>query len=383
MKRFTAIEGLRGWLAWTVVFSHITQTVNVWPDGIGPRLAHAGGYAVAIFIMVSGFVIAHLVTERPEPYGRYLLRRFMRIFPLFAVTCIVGYYTDPLYEAAVSAAPWVDDQGFLLPQTLKTLVQSEREFFWAHAVAHLTMLHGAISSNLLPLSLYAFNGPGWSLSLEWQFYLIAPAVIMMARDRSKLIWLCLIVLLLEITFEHGLFGKFEQPSFLPGAGRFFALGIASRLSYPMLAGKLRYPLTILLIALMMVPLSEQLLPYIVWLIVMVGLSLDEEKSLFTRAYRCLLESRAATYFGARSYSVYLSHFSATAICLRLWLWLFPSATKLATLFGLTAMMIPVVMIASELLYRGIELPGIALGARLARRVKKGALGTKYASAPSK
>ena len=77
------------------------------------------------------------------------------------------------------------------------------------------MLHGAISSNLLPDSPLRFNLPAWSISLEWQFYLIAPAVIMIARRHGAIIWFALLIALLEIAFRHGLFGKFDSPSFLP------------------------------------------------------------------------------------------------------------------------------------------------------------------------
>ena len=43
-----------------------------------------------------------------------------------------------------------------------------------HIPLHLTLLHGVVPEKLLPSSATAFLGPAWSLSLEWQFYLIAP-----------------------------------------------------------------------------------------------------------------------------------------------------------------------------------------------------------------
>src|ERR1700746_1845719 len=92
MKKFVAIEGLRGWLAWAVVVCHLVQTSDLYAMGLGPALVQVGLFSVLIFIIVSGFVITHLTIERPEPYGTYLVRRFMRIFPLFAVTCIIGFF---------------------------------------------------------------------------------------------------------------------------------------------------------------------------------------------------------------------------------------------------------------------------------------------------
>ena len=55
-----------------------------------------------VFIILSGFVITHLVIERPESYPAYLTRRFMRIFPVFAVTCFVGYFANDLQAALIS-----------------------------------------------------------------------------------------------------------------------------------------------------------------------------------------------------------------------------------------------------------------------------------------
>jgi peptidoglycan/LPS O-acetylase OafA/YrhL len=62
MKRFIAIEGLRGWLAWAVVFSHLTQTSGIYAKGFGPA---PGNFAVLVFIMVSGFR-AWIVASTPE-----------------------------------------------------------------------------------------------------------------------------------------------------------------------------------------------------------------------------------------------------------------------------------------------------------------------------
>ena len=41
-KRFNAIEGLRGWLAWTVVLSHVVQVSNIIAKGVGPMMVRTG-----------------------------------------------------------------------------------------------------------------------------------------------------------------------------------------------------------------------------------------------------------------------------------------------------------------------------------------------------
>jgi peptidoglycan/LPS O-acetylase OafA/YrhL len=217
MKRFAAIEGLRGWLAWTVVVGHIALTSHV-------KGSRAADYGVLAFIVISGFVITHLILERREPYGVYIYRRFMRIFPLFIATCIIGYFTTPLFVEATSKLPWRNDIWFWAHEET---VKQQLANFWPHAIAHLSMLHGAISSNALPWSSLMFNSPAWSLSLEWQFYLVAPFCLLAIRKFSWAIAALVVTIALYLRGDH--FGRFEVRSLLFLAGPFFAAGIAARI----------------------------------------------------------------------------------------------------------------------------------------------------------
>ena len=160
MKRFVAIEGLRAWLAWTVVISHVARITNIYAYGVGRELSKAGDKAVLIFIVISGFVITHLLLSKQEPYAIYITRRFFRTFPLFAVTCFVGYFAAKLLAQAIVNLPWGNEEFFT--KGVIPVVESTEAFFWEHTIAHATMLHGALSTAALPASPYAFNGPGWS-----------------------------------------------------------------------------------------------------------------------------------------------------------------------------------------------------------------------------
>ncbi len=364
MKKFAAIEGLRGWLAWAVVLSHLAYFSNLSLKGLGPALKAAGLPAVLVFLMISGFVITHLVIERPEPYGIYLLRRFMRIFPLFAVTCVIGFLTSDLQANLLSRGSGSGDPQFTA--LLADIARSNHDFFLPHFLAHATMLHGAISNTVLPFSQYAFNMPAWSLSLEWQFYLVAPAIVIVARWPRAMIWVAMMIAVAEIAFQHRFFGSFEQPSFLLAVAGYFAVGVASRLAYPSIAGTIRHPAAILSIVIVLLPLLDGWgVPLLIWGSILTGLALhpSAKTSLFARIYRVALESRAAAYFGSRSYSTYLCHLQIISICYWLWLFLFSTAP---TFLGLSVLTVPLTIIAAELLYRWVERPGIALGSRLAR-----------------
>lgn len=373
VQKFAAIEGLRGWLAWGVVLSHLVAISGIYLSGLGPRLITLGGYWVLLFVVISGFVITHLIVGKPEPYGAYLIRRFLRIFPLFAVSCVVGFFTNDILANALAHAPWAHGQPFAdttLP-LYTGIAFSNHAYLWQNILAHITMLHGAISNAVLPHSQYALNSPAWSLSLEWQFYLVAPFVIALAQGHKGIVWLASAFALLGIAYNFGWLGSFESTSFIAGASAWFALGIASRLLYPVIAGRVRHPAIILAICIALIPLGLDVAKVLVWVLVMTGLALDSserETGWFSWLYKRALESGTATYFGSRSYSTYLCHMPILSICFSLWLDKFPASSSAATLIGVSAMSVPIILVASEFLYRFVERPGIALGSLLAQRI---------------
>jgi peptidoglycan/LPS O-acetylase OafA/YrhL len=359
-KRFGAIEGLRAYLAWTVVFSHLAQITNIYAFGLGPALQAAGSVAVLVFMIVSGFVITHLLIERREPYGPYLFRRFMRIFPVFAVTCAIGYFTTKLGADAVARVPWAADPDFSTRALYGEIALSTYDHFWPNLLAHAGMLHGLISGNILNDGFYAFNGPAWSLSVEWQFYLLAPALLVFAR-RARPITPAAIVAFITVLSSFGVFGGFPKPSNIMAAAGYFAIGMASRLVLPHL--QLKHAEIVLAVLIVSLPLSHDGIALPIWGIVMISLLSKDFDAIFSG----ILKNRVALYLGTRSYSTYLIHFPLISAALWLWLEKFPAASKTMTLIGLSLIVLPITAILSVVLYRCIEAPGIAFAAWIARQ----------------
>jgi peptidoglycan/LPS O-acetylase OafA/YrhL len=376
MRKFLAIEGLRGWLAWAVVLAHLAYSSGIYTGAIGQALGRGAYLAVLLFVIVSGFVITHLIVERPEPYGAYLIRRFMRIFPIFAVTCVLGYFTYDLEADTLLKVSYAAEPAFNYGSAVAEIADSDHRFLWRHAIAHLFMLHGAINNRLLPFSEEAFNAPAWSLSLEWQFYLIAPFAVLVAQRRKGLLQAALVLCLVEIAMRKGSFGEFTYPSFLPAAVGYFAVGIASRLAYPRIPDAVRDPRIFLSLGLVLLPLiGDESKPIVAWIIVVLGLERAQAASgdLFSQWFGRTLESRPAQFIGSRSYSTYLCHMPIIAICHRVWLAAAPHATSTATFLALFLMTVPLTVLLSELLYRGVERPGIVLGSMIAESIKSRAL----------
>jgi len=375
MKRFQAIEGLRGVLAWAVVFSHLVYFANIYRHGFGGWIAHLGRPSVLIFIIVSGFVITHVIIERPESYRTYLTRRFMRIFPLFAVTSAVGYLASDLQVFTLTHVVYGGDPDFDFVSMVTGIASSNHQNLLPHVLAHVTMLHGAISDDVLPFSAYAFNIPAWSISLEWQFYLLAPFILMVVMRRRFLVPAAILLAVVAVAYRAGLFGHFYQPSFLPAASTYFAVGIVCRLVYPLVAGSMPYALgiaavvTIMLLPIATVPTACVLL----WMLVYLGLIVGRDgapESLYAQLHRTLWENPVLLYFGSRSYSIYLAHIPVIALCHFVWMNLKPTAGPLETFVALSLMTVPALIAVAELLHRGIERPGIEFGSRIARRLNR-------------
>jgi peptidoglycan/LPS O-acetylase OafA/YrhL len=205
--RFNSIEGLRGWLACLVMINHIGYVSNLPPSILEYLTSIGGANAVRVFMIISGFVIFHLLIEKQEPYPAYLIRRFMRLFPLFAISCIGGYIVSLV---TVPAGVIGADTPFYAET--RDIAVATGQWLGAHIFGHATMLHGIVSHNVLPWSEYAFNVPGWSISLEWQFYLVAPVMLLALRFPLSAIAMTIGIVVGHYAIKH--VGFYHQQSML-------------------------------------------------------------------------------------------------------------------------------------------------------------------------
>lgn len=80
MKRLPTLDGLRGVLACGVLWHHAFEQ-NV-------TLHYLSQAAVAMFFVISGSV---LTRSWERPFGHFLVRRFLRLWPVYAVCMAAGY----------------------------------------------------------------------------------------------------------------------------------------------------------------------------------------------------------------------------------------------------------------------------------------------------
>src|ERR1700754_4258363 len=174
LKKLEEMDVLRGFAATWVYLSHVAFLAGLKDArGLVGIVAH-GGNAVTVFIMISGFAIASSLMHSKANYGEYMARRALRIYPVYLIALILGIATSALYPPLLHDLPWVaqDDIARIDARTALETTQ-----MWPLVTSHLVMMHGAIPDPLLYGASLTYNSPLWSLSLEWQFYLLAPAIL--------------------------------------------------------------------------------------------------------------------------------------------------------------------------------------------------------------
>ncbi len=367
MQHFRSLDGVRGWLAWSVLVYHmiILSAADQWSH----LLTFAdilGQVAVPCFIIISGFVITHLLLEKRERYLPYITRRFLRIYPLYFCCLALGILATYLHFAAFADHPW----GNYVPQPdilNAELAGSHGSALAWHLLAHVTMAHGLISNNILPASQFMFLGPAWSLSLEWQFYMLAPLLVFWLRTQWGKIILPLVTVAAFAAYQKGWFGTFYDPSLLPGAGLYFAAGIATRLMYPRLPTLSAYPAASVIIVGGLVIMARPLLPFFLWSVFIIWLRVEHPSDAVSRCIdRCLdasFNSNVARYLGTRSYSTYLVH--EPIIHILVYVCVKQFALGIAATVGVVFITVPIITLAASiLLYKYVEAPCIAFGKRL-------------------
>ena len=366
-KRIGEFDGLRCFLSWWVVLDHILLSSGFRYETLPPvvRILTRGDYPVDVFIMLSGFVITRLLAEKHEEFSIFICRRFLRLFPVFAVTLLLALLFRPLLGFILKAG-WPKD-----PVTLQHAVinwRDEAQHFWGHLAAHLPMLHGIVPNNVLPSSAVALLGPAWSISLEWQYYLVAPLLALICRKFGPMGWFVLttasILSLLVLTPTMN--SLFPIPSFLPQKLLLFLVGGSCYWIFVEVAGIHKNLPWLLFFFVTPAALWFTLsIPLAVWTATFALILADREARGLSK-FRALLALPWIQRLGEISYSTYLAHVSCIWLAQSCILVLAPWVDRRGMLLGLLFAAPPLTFLVSELLFRFVERPGIRLGRRLTR-----------------
>jgi peptidoglycan/LPS O-acetylase OafA/YrhL len=361
--RVTELDGLRGVLAWTVVASHILL-VSGWYDPLVRRFEVLGDVpesAVDVFMILSGFAITHVLILRPR-LDTYVVRRACRIIPAYYVALTLGIlFNNMAADNLRRLPPGTIGAGYV------PIFEVGDARMWLDAPLHFLFLHGLIPTTLLPALPYTLLGVAWSLSLEFQFYVIAPALIGLCRRWRWILGLVIVAVLVATLFAGKMMALFSN-AFLPAKALFFLVGALSYFALERRGSGVRAWILCLSLNTALCAFwwfgtgrhYEALLGPFIWAVMIVAIRFN-----YLGPLRTFLNSRPLQFLGRISYSTYLFH--APVIFLlqaAIWRWLNPSSTR-GLLFWTTSIGIPAIFLVSWLSWRGIEQPFQRLGRRYA------------------
>ncbi|HEY2614281.1 MAG TPA: acyltransferase [Chthoniobacterales bacterium] len=358
--RIPELDGLRGILAWTVVWTHIL-ICSGWsgPNWRGHNvLNETAEAAVDVFMLLSGFAITRLLLVEHKSFSQYLWGRFCRIVPAYWVALAAGIALNGWLAANFRhLPPTPETQGFA---AICDLAASRP---WTDGILHFLLLQGLAPSAQLPGEPYTFLGVAWSLSLEWQFYCVAPlALILATRVRWGFAILALLAGATALFCQH-LMLAFSN-AFLPPKSAFFLVGAVSYVAVIQNKKNDRAIFWLLgscgALAILWLIGSHKLIeavpPPLIWALVLIAVRFRCFDNL-----RSLLDSQPLQYLGRVSYSTYLFHVPViTVVQTAIWRWIRPASQT--QLFWATAVMaIWGTLIVSEVAWRFIERPFQRLG----------------------
>ncbi len=357
--RLRCLDGLRGLLATHVLIGHLMPLAAVPAAVAWLRLPFLHGQAaVDVFFILSGLVITRSI-ERHGSGARFLQARFWRIFPVYLAVLALAVPVQTL-PSGLDQIPWA------APEASEMVTGGWPADGWARLAAHLTMTHGLFPDGALPYVWISFVGSAWSLSTEWQFYV----VIALAGGARRGPWplACgFLALAAAGSAWHA-----EAPAalqfsraFLPNKAAYFALGIASA---GLLDGgaRLRPRYALMLAAVLALCAAggqaDKLLPPALWTACLAA----ELGWRPLRPLARLLTARPLQWLGAASFGLYLVNQPLQKLLALAWLpWVGDDGWLFDAVWLPGAIALP--MLAAWQLHERVELPGIAFGRGAAAR----------------
>jgi len=358
--RVRSLDSLRGLAAlivvvhhWRLAFfdDHLGKLVHLspWQDP-KPYLQYAshflvpGGAAVMIFFVLSGFVLALSVDRPSETYGPFIIKRFLRIYPPFAVMVLL---------AALLCA-WAGSSS--IPQLSEWFNRAWKfDVNLSLLLGHLAMVGTAPYTSL--------DNVTWTLVHEMRISLVFPIIFYCVRRNLRLS----LVFSLLLSVIAGVTSRFAPPvlaswlltvyfSILFFAGAALAVHRAEVATWwrsRKVGTKVFLWCTAVL--LLSVPTSGQ-----IWTLYAVGLgAIGIVVFCFADlAVSAWLEQRPLLRLGRISYSLYLVHVPILLAVLHLGYGRFPTWLLIGTGLALA-------FLAAEVMNRVVELPSQKLGRTLA------------------
>lgn len=379
MKEIPLIEGLRGYLALWVVIDHAMGCCGYGLNGLRGLLfiLRSGWYAVDLFIIISGFVVFYLLDNKQEKYKQFITRRFFRIWPLFICLFFISIPLSKLYAWNTNEFNLLFQNSIIGDGLVIQKINTWWDNIWMHIIIHIPMLHGLFPNDILFDSPGAFLGPAWSISLEWQFYLIAPLFYIIIK-KYKLVGFLSVFLICVFLFLWGINIKNIQfGAFLPMHIEFFFIGIVSYYLYKYLIfskKKVEYSfvfsLPITLSLFYFLNFEIKYLPYFIWInFFCLLIAFANNDNVAIKILGSTFNNNFSRFIGKISYSIYLSHFLILIVIQYIIIISLPSLSQKNHFLLLVLLTLFAAIVLSSVLYKYIELYFIKKGNEISKRFR--------------
>lgn len=201
-RSFGELDGLRALaFVWVFVFHVQLNELGLLhlPRALKSLTIQGGDGGVALFLVLSGFLLAHimsgLLARQPSgvsAYGRFVYRRFARIYPAL-IACVffsVGTYSEMTGFGWWSAC---DQAHARLPGVFA--------FIQAGGLGSVMLSTGLLTGNSFVWACRVAD-PSWTVSVEFQFYLLLPLLVVAYRwNRWLGAWLALAAFTLSVAYR--------------------------------------------------------------------------------------------------------------------------------------------------------------------------------------
>lgn len=163
---FANLNPLRFIAAFVVIIAHTEQIksakglTNVYDI---PAINIMGSLSVDLFFVLSGFLITSLLfIEKASVFNisikKFIIRRLLRIWPLYFVIMILGFFIMPLFPVFQIGDPFVNVNDHLL----------------SNSILYFLFLPHIQSIAIGPI---LYCAQSWSIGIEEEFYIVWPFIV--------------------------------------------------------------------------------------------------------------------------------------------------------------------------------------------------------------
>lgn len=367
------IEYLRFFAIIAVLFEHL-PTLYIWSKH--QLLQNINKYfefwpGVDLFFAISGYLIAtNLLTHLDNRQSPTQIFRHM----------IIPFFVKRIYRLLPASWFWMFLVLLFSASYNVTHAFGEFRHNIIYCITIITFSFNVFSGYLLEHGYLPTYGPYWSLSLEEQFYFIAPFIVLFMKTGWKVITLSLIAFFLLYIVQQGDWSpNFRYHGLIFGVLLAISKLLLGNKIKPLFLGRryLRYLTNFfLLFSLFAIPAAFKGSVYLFGSLALTSTLLvyiaSWDSGYFMSPERNGIVSRSMSWIASRSYSIYLAHMPViyfvqeSTVRIMVHYGLVASDSHLRSVW-MTIVAIGMIIVSSELSYRYLEVPLQNRGRKVARK----------------